>query len=287
MYHFYNFRNSGGAIAYRRYTHFFPSPIGAYVDLAMALRHQDLPVEKVAYPSRPASRFRKIVLIVDESVRGDFLSLNTPSIDTTPFLAAESHEIFNFGIASSLSNCSLQSRTMLRHGFRVKDIDANWHGHVARPTIWQYARTAAFRTVHINSFGTPVALVNGMGAEERSYIDERMVVEQQPAYLRYSVVASKLRELLRDPTPMFIFVEKYGVHVPYDRMYPATENVFSADRSLPFSLSNRAELVRHYSNAVRWSVDGFFRLCSNRDYLWTPFFCTRPIMVSPCRRPKR
>ena len=44
--------------------------------------------------------FNKIVMIMDESVRGDYLSLNDATHNTTPFLKATNH-LVNFGVAIS------------------------------------------------------------------------------------------------------------------------------------------------------------------------------------------
>ena len=44
-------------------------------------------------------------MIMDESVRGDYLSLNDATHNTTPFLKATDH-LVNFGVAISGGNCS-------------------------------------------------------------------------------------------------------------------------------------------------------------------------------------
>ena len=54
--------------------------------------------------------FNKIVMIMDESVRGDYISLNDATHDTTPFLKTLEN-LINFGVAISSGNCSHTSRT--------------------------------------------------------------------------------------------------------------------------------------------------------------------------------
>jgi glucan phosphoethanolaminetransferase (alkaline phosphatase superfamily) len=240
------------------YTTFFPSPVKPYLDAYRAIhRAAALPLAPVAYGPHPVSAFEKIVFIVDESVRGDYLSLNSPGIGTTPFLVSMSAMIDNYGIASAMANCSYQSRTALRHGLRERDLGPDWQNQLSRTTLWQYARHAGFNTVYVDTFGSPVALVNGMTVEEKTYIDNRILIDG-PQYERDMSVVDAIKALLNDPTPMFIFVEKYGVHIPYDRMYPSEENIFGADLSSPFSLESQAEFVKHYKNAIHWSVDVFF-----------------------------
>lgn len=59
-----------------------------------------------------------LVLIVDESVRGDFLSINSPSAQTTPFLETLGDRLINFGVAASAFDCSHYSNAALRYGVR-------------------------------------------------------------------------------------------------------------------------------------------------------------------------
>ena len=62
-------------------------------------------------------RFKKTIMVMDESVRGDRLSLNNAQLNTTPFLKSEPR-LINFGIAISGGNCSAISRAIFRYGLR-------------------------------------------------------------------------------------------------------------------------------------------------------------------------
>jgi glucan phosphoethanolaminetransferase (alkaline phosphatase superfamily) len=238
------------------YTTLFPSPFGSFVNSYAALTSADQPVGKLDYPGAPASRFRKIVLIVDESVRGDYLSINNPSLPTTPFLLSRQADIANFGKAVSAANCSLDTRRALRFGYREEDVPS---GLAARrlPPVWRYAKLAGLKSVYIDSYGTVTNYVNDMRHAEAALIDQRIIVDQMPQYTRDDIVAERLRELLLDPSPMFIFVEKFGIHVPYDKMYPPSQNPFGADLSR-FDLRDRENMLKHYENGLRWTVDHFF-----------------------------
>ncbi len=236
----------------------FPSPVSSYINVYRSLgAGEDEPLDKVEAAPALKSAFRKIVLVVDESVRGDYLSLNDRTIGTTPFLLSRERDIANFGLAASLANCSIQSRLALRFGVRDRELADPWKVLRSRASIWQYARRAGFVTAHIDTYGTEQLFVNGMTATERSHIDRRIVVHDTPLYLRDERAAAALRELLREPAPMFILVDKLGAHIPYDKMYPATADRFGAGQAA-FSLEDRDTLARQYRNAVAWSVDGFF-----------------------------
>jgi glucan phosphoethanolaminetransferase (alkaline phosphatase superfamily) len=96
-----------------------------------------------------------------------------------------------------------------------------------------------------------------MTRSEAALIDQRMAVQEMPQYGRDQAVARDLDALMRDPSPKFIFVEKFGIHVPYDKMYPPAHNVFGADME-QFGLDDRTNMLKHYENGIRWSVDQFF-----------------------------
>lgn len=237
----------------------FPSPFASYVNVYRIAKGSKVePPRDVAYAGTPSPSLRKIVLIVDESVRGDYLSLNNPAIGTTPFLVSRRDEIANFGIASSTANCSYEARLSLRFGLQQADIEHSGRPAYPGPTIWQYARRAGLRTVHIDTFGGTTRLTNGMTNEELAFVDQRIVIDDLPQYERDVHVARQLRQLLSEPAPMFILVEKYGVHVPYNAQYPETANVFGAKHDRSFDLGDRPNLVAQYRDAIKWSVDGFF-----------------------------
>ena len=236
----------------------FPSPVSSYINLYKSLgAGEDEPLDKIEVAPTLKSAFRKIVLIVDESVRGDYISLNDRTIGTTPFLLSREGEIANFGLSVSLANCSIQSRLAMRFGVRDRELGEPWKVLRSRASIWQYAQRAGFVTAHIDTYGTAQLLVNGMTATERSHVDRRIIVHETPLYLRDDRAASALHELLREPAPMFILVDKLGAHIPYDRMYPATADRFGAGEGA-FSLGDRDRLAKQYKDAVAWSVDGFF-----------------------------
>ena len=259
------------------YTSLFPSPVTSYVNIVdIILMDREKTLREVAYDGGILSNFEKIVLIMDESVRGDYLSINRPAMNTTPFLSSLKG-LVNFGIASSATNCSIDTRLAIRHGMRASDLGHTWSEIMDRTTIWQYARYAGFKTIYIDSFGSPFGVPYGMTLTERSYIDERIAMNEMPHYQRDIRNAQILRNLLDRQEKMFIVVDKYGTHVPYDRMYPQEQNAFYADLSKPFNLNDTNETILHYKNAIKWSVDGFLQNCSFARCRRRPYFSIRRI----------
>ena len=210
--------------------------------------------------------FDKIVVIMDESVRGDYLTLNDPTRDTTPLLKATSH-LINFGVASSSANCSVTSRTIFRFGMRQSDLPNGWRQGLNRPTFWEFAHKARYKTVHIDAWYGSMSLGNGFSLAEKALVDSNISVLKTPNYLRDQVVVDKLVHTLKEEGPAFIYVEKFGVHFPYSDKYPPDSHMRSTALSSTFwavfgklRLSTTGERdLALYPNAIAWSVDEFFR----------------------------
>jgi glucan phosphoethanolaminetransferase (alkaline phosphatase superfamily) len=183
-------------------------------------------------------------MIMDESVRGDFLSLNNAKLDNTPFLKSETRFV-NFGVAVSGGNCSSISRTIFRYGMRPENLAKNWDESANAPLIWQYAHHAGYRTIHFDGLAGPLQFHNGFTSRETNLIDTQMSVLDDPAYNRDNKIAEKVISLLRDDAPMFLLVDKHGMHFPYELRYP------DGNRPKP--------RLDHYRLGITWSVDEFFR----------------------------
>lgn len=229
--------------------------------------------DEVRSDAAPTPVAKKIVLIVDESVRGDHIGLTDPVKTTTPFMVANPGHFINFGNAVSATNCSAQSRLVLRTGLRRDQIPDRAQLSRKAPTIWQYAQMAGFRTVYVNGFARSGSLAqhialsshSHMTTQERKAIEEEIPVSHEPAYERDALIADKLRDLLSRDERLFILVEKYGAHIPYTAAFapgylgserPPVDN----DKQDPRFSS------RTYRIAIRWSVDRFFeRLLQGLD----------------------
>lgn len=212
-----------------------------------------LPVALTA--ARPPAA-RHVFLIVDESVRGDFLDLNERR-DVTPFLRSQRARFANFGYAVSGNNCSMFSNLILRYGGVRERLAESVHTF---PSIWSYAKTAGFRTVYIDAQKSGGRLQNGMTVLERNLID----VFEQPDHLPYAErdfhVARRLQEIAKESEPHFVYVNKWGAHFPFTRNYPPTAATFVPDMAESEDAStDRERLINSYKNTIRYNIDGFFR----------------------------
>jgi glucan phosphoethanolaminetransferase (alkaline phosphatase superfamily) len=225
-------------------------------------------------PVRPI--FNKIVMIMDESVRGDYISLNDMTQNTTPFLKRTDH-LINFGVATSGGNCSHISRTLFRFGMRQSDLPDRWREGLNKPTFWQFARRAGYKTVHIDA-----SFNNALAPAEQTFVNSSITVSDSPGYLRDHKLAHKLIQALNEQGPAFIYVQKYGVHFPYSTKFPpdfhplplpAESDISKYSNVIVRSLyeflgsflppagtlQNSDRGIAYYPNAIAWSVDEFFR----------------------------
>jgi lipid A ethanolaminephosphotransferase len=253
----------------------YPSPFAVPARLVYVLSDTstiaDLPLKPVPAGHVSPSPFTHIVFIVDESIRGDYLTINDPRIDTTPFLEQSADRLINFGIATSGSNCSHESRWLLRRGVRPwqmpeastpsRRVD---EGIVDGPrtTLFQFAKAAGFNVVYVDAWTSLLgAFRDGTTAEELTFVDERLTLESDAQSRRDLAAARALVSVLKRPGPTFVQVDKLGAHLPYDEFTPEDFNRYTRRDGARFlyKRNNREDQVGSYKNAVAWSVDEFFR----------------------------
>jgi len=229
------------------------------------------PRQAVSLPlvARPAAR--NIVLVVDESIAGAYLDINSPLGVPTPLSRSwPGLTIANMGIAASINNCSVGSNVTLRYGGTRED----YRRIIATgPSVWAYARKAGLRTVYIDAQRTGGALQNLMSAEERAQIDRFVQFDTVPVLQRDQAVARELIAQLADPAPKFILVNKMGAHFPVQDKYPdawmryrpVLERGHFGDISDTGNREGFSGTLRdwaHYRNAYRntllWNVGVFF-----------------------------
>jgi glucan phosphoethanolaminetransferase (alkaline phosphatase superfamily) len=242
----------------------FPSSYAVLGQLTTIFSSEDSDhVERsaVEYNLPVRSFVKKIVMIVDESVRGDYLGLNNSKFDNSPYLKKVAGILGNYGIAVSAANCSAASRVIMRLGLQkdqLPDLVGIWR---KLPGVFAYATKAGFKTVLIDG--------NRPFWEFHSYMDvqeERSIQKirggpptKDAMYERDMIVADQLLETLDRDEATFIYVNKWGVHPDYSLRFPPD---FSYDpsalvSSLPLD-AKRRDSVRDYHKALRWSVDHFF-----------------------------
>ena len=217
------------------------------------------PLEKaeVAIDIVEKPRVKNIVLIVDESISGDFIDLNRLR-GTTPFLLSAAESIVNFGLAMSATNCSYSSNAVLRLGADPWRIGQPGHNILANPSVWKYARDAGFETTFVEAQRISDRRQNYMNEIELALIDRVVTIVDKEPHERDVETARYLVELLRQPGPQFVYVNKFGAHFPYNNSYPRSAELFGPAMRAYESINDRQRLVNAYMNAVKWTVDGFF-----------------------------
>jgi len=240
------------------------------------------PREPVRLARRTPVIAHDIVLIIDESVSGNYLDINTPSgVRTGLKTPPPGIAIFNYGYAASIANCSADTNVTLRYGGTRADY---MRINSTQPSIWQYAKAAGLRTVYIDAQRTGGNLQNLMTDLEKKDIDEFVQFDQTRVRDRDMAAADKLIGLLGNDRPELILINKVGAHFPVHDKYP--DDFMSYKPALPrgqyqdVADTGRRDgfggqqddwmLYRNaYQNTLLWNVGEFFRrifLQANLDH---------------------
>jgi hypothetical protein len=212
-----------------------------------------------------------IVLIIDESISGNYLDINTPfGVHSNLKEPRPGVDIFNYGYAASIANCSADTNVTLRYGGTRADYTRI---NSTQPSIWQYAKKAGLRTVYIDAQRTGGNLQNLMNAAEKKDIDEFVQFDQTSVRDRDMAAAAKLIDLLNDGKPQLVVINKVGAHFPVHDKYPDAfmayrptlprgQFVEVADTGKRDGFNGQPDdwlLYRNaYKNTVLWNVGEFF-----------------------------
>jgi Sulfatase len=251
---------------------------GAFVAPAFAAVHSFDSVANAPGPRQPVGIARAaskldhdIVLVVDESIGAAYLDINgLTGVYSGLGVKRAGVAIHNFGVAASITNCSMGSNVALRFGGKRENYrDVNATG----PSIWSYAKRAGLQTVYVDAQRTGGAYQNGMDDAERAGIDRWIQFDDVPVMNRDQAVANSLATLLNDGTSQYIFVNKMGGHFPVNAKYPESRKRFKpeaprdafagvAEKSARDVFNGGVEEWRLYRNAYRntieWNVGAFF-----------------------------
>ncbi|MEP0448002.1 MAG: sulfatase-like hydrolase/transferase [Parasphingorhabdus sp.] len=241
------------------------------------------PRQKVTLKPGAARRTSDIVLIVDESIAGAYLDINSAAGVYSGLLpdegeAGEAGEseagpkppIHNFGLATSITHCSVGSNVVLRFG-GTRD---NYRETIRTgPSIWAYAKAAGLGTIYIDAQRTGGRYQNQMDDAERKLIDVWDQFDEVPVVDRDHAVADRLAGYLADDVPQLILINKVGGHFPVSDKFPMSHARYQpmlkrgkfadvTDMATPDDLDGSADNWRLYRNSYRntllWSVGGFF-----------------------------
>ncbi|XJJ66455.1 sulfatase-like hydrolase/transferase [Novosphingobium sp. BL-8A] len=222
-------------------------------------------------PHRDPPLTEDIVLLVDESIAGNYLDINNPAGVRSGLAKARAGlRITNFGYAASIHKCSANSNAVLRFGGTPDSYRAALAGW---PSIWSYAKAATLRTVYIDGQSTGGQLQNMMTAQERREIDDFVQFDGVAVADRDMRIAQALAAHINNGRREFIYVNKVGAHFPIANKFPLARTLYrpilprdsepllswTSDRS-GFT-GTPGEWVRYrnsYRNTVEWSVGMFF-----------------------------
>ena len=245
----------------------------AYLNLFAyeALHNTVGPREPVSLARNDQPVGHDIVLIIDESISGNYLDINAPfGVHSNLKEPRAGVDIFNYGYAASIANCSADTNVTLRYGGTRADY---MRINTTMPSIWQYARKAGLRTVYIDAQRTGGNLQNLMNDAEKKDIDEFVQFDQTSVRDRDMAAAAKLVDLLNDGKPELVVINKVGAHFPVHDKYPdgfmayrptlpRGQFVEVADTGKRDGFNGQPDdwvLYRNaYKNTLLWNVGEFF-----------------------------
>jgi lipid A ethanolaminephosphotransferase len=201
-----------------------------------------------------SSAVRRIVVVVDESIRPDYLDA-TPGNPFTPGYSKVASHFADFGPTASGAICSNYANALLRNAVTRKAVVETAN---SGPALFEYAKHAGYRTVYIDGQAGNVSAVshlqNFMTLQERSFIDGFHPITGVDRPEADAQVLETIARELQQEGPVFIFANKLGAHFPYESIVPEGQNAIVADAG-----SEAQEVkIAAYRSAVAWGTDRFF-----------------------------
>ncbi|MDH5424044.1 MAG: sulfatase-like hydrolase/transferase [Gammaproteobacteria bacterium] len=200
-----------------------------------------------------------IVLVMDESVRGDYLDINVYK-GITPYLYNNRDKVINFGLALSSSNCSSGSNYIMRTGASPFNFQKSI---VSNPLIWDYARNAGYESHYLEIQESEGKLNNKMTLSEKNKIEN----------FKYFTGVSRLDKDLKSIDYIksqisrgdnsFIYVQRAGVHFPYEGSYDLRRAKYHPHMGFDIKVKSKETMVNSYKNAIAYSVDLYFKKLFN------------------------
>ena len=133
------------------------------------------------------------------------------------------------------------------------------------PDIIGIAKANGYKTILMNVQGDlPDMVFRASDVEEADevYLKDSEFVSQTDNRVDIRA-ADFLHKRLAEEHGLFIFLEKIGAHVPYQKRYPVNEpehDIFKPSLAPDefYSVSKRRRIINSYKNALRYNIDGFF-----------------------------
>lgn len=203
------------------------------------------------------SKIKNIIFIMDESERGDFMSVNSndPEIKkATPFIEKllKNDKFKTFGVMYPLGNCSYSSNAMFMTGGKIH--------YAIEPTIFQYMKNAGYQTIRLDAPHT--GYQNGVQRYDKKYIDKYMSEEKvNPKTKRDFACINDIGKILSEPGKHFIYFTKQGSHFPVTDSYPKDKELFNVEKVKKYSPE---WYKKQYLNAIHWNVNEEWKYLVNK-----------------------
>ncbi len=214
-------------------------------DLKLSLFPDKFKRKNVYITPKLKSKYRNIIFVMDESIRGDFTSLNNPNMKTTPFLMKlmKKGVFYNLGNLVSVGNCSFTSNEFVFTG--SEDNNKTY----LKPTIYQYMKKAGYQTIRIDS--PQKGYFNGVLPTDKKYIDKYISeVSVYPEYKRDFVALKEIEKILKEKGKHFIYFTKQGAHFPFNKSYPNGSKI------------PKSKFKENYMNSIKYNVNYFWEKLS-------------------------
>lgn len=211
-----------------------------------------------------------IVIVIDESVRGDHLSLNGYHRKTTPFLdkLAKQGILHNWGIVPAASTGSRFTYNVIITGLTPDDLpDKTEFKTNTFPTIFQYAKAMNYKTFFFDG-----QMKNYWGGipDDKNYLDSWAGVEKfndngfSPVWDVDNRIAREVKQIINSSKGNFIFIFKHGSHIPYQANFPSDQAVWlptynDGDNLAIPGEEHLPEVINSYDNSVKYNIDSFFQ----------------------------
>jgi glucan phosphoethanolaminetransferase (alkaline phosphatase superfamily) len=229
-------------------------------------------------PEKPSNN---LVFIIDESISGSHLSINGYDRQTTPLLdeLSEKGYLKNWGLAVSGTTCSITSNKLLLTG--ITDLPDLKKQLLNAPIIFQYAKAMGYKTFYFDGQMDNMWSISDF---DRQFVDEHITKQALQTANDYEIdgeIARRVKELVGSSTGNFIWINKRGTHVPYQRAYPKSSEVwtpvFFADPLPTFATEEERKkaYINSHDNAVKYNLQLFFTTLlgagvdKNTFYLYT------------------
>ena len=226
------------------------------------------PRDAITYRSERTPQ-NNIIFVVDESVRGDHLSINGYNRTTTPTLneLVKQGWLYNWGIAAAGNTCSFASDSLLLTGMNLSQLPDTGFQIRRVPNIFQYARSMGYRTHFLDGQKESYWLGTSY---DHAYVDDWQLASTFASanpYERDAMVAKKLRQITENSTGNFIWVIKVGTHFPYARAFPQSTGEWQpSESSERIDPARKEQMINAYDNALKYNLESFFEPLGVREW---------------------